>query len=394
MLSITGVAHSATNEELEAEVMQLKSDLAEMRAMMQEIRNNQVTKSDVAEMNQKVANVETAQKEIQSNQVTKSDIAVIKRKVAKVENDQKKVKVKPADDSEIAELKQKVEVLEVAKLERENAASSVHLAGYGSVNYINVDNKDEDDRFNDGNRFSNVQFAPIFHYQYKDLLLFEAELDITVDEEGGTEVELEYGSIDVIINDYAALVAGKFLSPLGQFRQNLHPGWINKLPTAPVGYGHDQAAPVANVGVQLRGGFDLSDTKFSYAAYVGNGPKLEESHGGDAPFAVEANGSIDNNNNQLTFGGRIAAYPLKGLETGLSGALGKVAFYDDHEEEFEDNRDYSVLGADFSYHWKNLGLRGEYIEQRVGGLSRSEAETASTSWQAGVIQSESKHSLM
>ena len=336
MGSLTGTASAATNAELEAEVRQLKHDLVQMQLMMKEIRDNQVSKSDVAVMTKKV------------------------------------------------------EKIEITQLEKENSASSVHLAGYGSVNYTDVDNKFEGDgkRYNDGNRFNNVQFAPIFHYQYKDLMLFEAELDITVDENGDTDTELEYATADLLINDNVTLLVGKFLSPIGQFRQNLHPGWINKLPTAPVGFGHDQAAPIANIGAQLRGGFDLANTKFNYATYVGNGPRLEEAHGsGDSPFSLEASGSTSNNNDELTYGGRIGFLPLAGLELGLSAAIGKVAFYDDEEDSLEKNRDYDVLGTDFSYHWKNLGIRGEYIKQKVGGLSESEVDSGSNTWKAWYLQS-------
>ncbi len=126
------------------------------------------------------------------------------------------------------------------------ADSVVHLAGYGSVGY--TDNRDT------AGRFSQVQFSPIFHYQYKDLMMLESELEIRVTPEGETTTELEYLSLDLFLNDYATFVAGKFISPIGQFRQNLHPGWINKLPSAPPGFGHDGAAPASEVGIQLRGG--------------------------------------------------------------------------------------------------------------------------------------------
>ena len=56
--------------------------------------------------------------------------------------------------------------------------------------------------------------------------------EIEIDDAGETETNLEYLTIDWFINDYMALIAGKFLSPIGQFRQNLHPSWINKLPSA------------------------------------------------------------------------------------------------------------------------------------------------------------------
>ena len=45
--------------------------------------------------------------------------------------------------------------------------------------------------------FGSVKFAPIFHYQYKDLFMFESELEVEVDDTGETEVALEYVTVDV-----------------------------------------------------------------------------------------------------------------------------------------------------------------------------------------------------
>ena len=129
--------------------------------------------------------------------------------------------------------------------------SKLHMAGYANVDAIAGSDRQEDG-------FTAARFAPIFHFQFSDRVLFEGELEIETNADGETEIATEYATIDLILNDYMALVAGKFLSPIGQFRQNIHPSWINKLPTAPVGFGHGGAAPLSDLGVQLRGGIPLS----------------------------------------------------------------------------------------------------------------------------------------
>ena len=336
--AVPGVAFSASNTELEAQVKQLQRDLAEMRALM---------------------------KDIKSSQVTKKEVAVMKKQVESVKKTQ---------------------------LEEKNAASSAHLAGYAQFNYTANDRTyyEEGVKKKKYNEFSNTTFAPIFHYQYKDLLMFEAELALTVDETGATDTEVEYMTADLILSDNATLMVGKFLSPIGQFRQNLHPGWINKLPTAPSGFGHDQAAPIANIGAQLRGGFYLADTQFNYATYVGNGPKLASGGHGSGGISIEANGSTSNDNDELTYGGRIGILPVKGLEVGLSAATGKAAltYFDDEEnvERTEKNRDYDVLGADFVYNYKNFQTRGEYISQELGSLNGSEVDSSSNKWSSWYVQ--------
>lgn len=123
----------------------------------------------------------------------------------------------------------------------------------------------------DDGSFTVGQFAPIFHFQYRDLVMLEAELEFEVEDNGSTNTALEYLTIDWLMNDYATLVAGKFLSPIGQFRQNLHPTWVNKMASAPPGFGHDGAAPVSDLGVQIRGGYPIGNVRTNYAFFISNG---------------------------------------------------------------------------------------------------------------------------
>jgi len=63
-----------------------------------------------------------------------------------------------------------------------------HLAGYGDVGYASV---------KDGARgFNAATFNPIFHFQYKDALFFETELETKVQADGTTDVGLEYANLN------------------------------------------------------------------------------------------------------------------------------------------------------------------------------------------------------
>lgn len=169
--------------------------------------------------------------------------------------------------AEVVAATQTAQRAEKAANEWKNTTTVAHISGYAAAGYTNQENGTDS--------FDLANFNPIFHFQYGDRILWESELEVEVGEDGETDVGLEYSAIDIFINDYLVLVAGKFLSPLGNFRQNLHPAWINKLASAPPGFGHDGAAPIADVGIQLRGGFNIADQrKVTYAAYVANGPKL------------------------------------------------------------------------------------------------------------------------
>jgi len=296
----------------------------------------------------------------------KSELETLKKQV----NELKKLLITQqktvASKAEVDSVKQ--EVREVAKRSGEwkIADSAVHLAGYGAVGYTDGENSD--------GAFNLVTFNPIFHYQYKDLFLLEAELELEVGEDGETEVALEYATIDWLINDYAVLVAGKFLSPLGQFRQNLHPTWINKFASAPPGFGHDQAAPLAEVGAQLRGGFPfMKQGRANYAVYVGNGPLIELD--GDEIEAVETEGLASNADGELIWGGRFGILPVPMLEFGISAAFGDVG------PEGEENllRSYRTYGVDAAYQiGSEWDFRGEYISQRVGSNTTSAAPESAT----------------
>ena len=146
-------------------------------------------------------------------------------------------------ESRIANLESQIAALrEDVKSNNLDTLSKLHMTGFSNVDFIAGSGRKQDG-------FTAAEFTPIFHFQFSDRVLFEGELEAETTANGGTEIGLGYANINLILNDYMALVAGKFLSPIGQFRQNIHPSWINKMPTAPVGFGHGGAAPLSDLGV-------------------------------------------------------------------------------------------------------------------------------------------------
>ena len=258
----------------------------------------------------------------------------------------------------------------------------IHMAGYADVGYSETESED--------GSFSLGSFSPIFHFQYKDIVMLESELELEVGEDGETETTLEYLTIDWFVNDYMTLIGGKFLSPIGQFRQNLHPSWINKMASAPPGFGHDGAAPVSDLGFQLRGGFPIGRVRTNYALFASNGPELKaemELEDGEIEFeldGVEAEGFGTDIDGEKTYGGRLGVIPFAGFEVGFSAATGSatVTSIEDGDSSLlsgEGARDYDVIGADFSWQFQGLDLRGEYVETEVGadnGLGTAASEGA------------------
>ncbi|HKS56493.1 MAG TPA: porin [Steroidobacteraceae bacterium] len=286
----------------------------------------------------------------------------------------------PASEAGSAEaLERRLDALERRAGEWRTRDSVFHLAGYADAGYA--------DRSGGESGFDLASFNPIIHYQYQDRVLLEAELEISIDADGETELEMEYSTVDVILNDSMVLVAGKFLSPVGYFQQNLHPSWINKLASVPVGFGHDGAALATEIGVQLRGGVALAnDRLWTYAVYVGNGPELEAEDG--EVMGVAAEGFTRDVDDSKVWGGRVSVMPMATVEVGFSGARGKATITESDAEEFsgDPKRDYTALGADVGWRWgKSLDVRGEYIRQKVGSAGVSIAPDSAT-WDAWYVQ--------
>ena len=270
-------------------------------------------------------------------------------------------------ESRIANLESQIAALrEDVKSNNLDTLSKLHMTGFSNVDFIAGSGRKQDG-------FTAAEFTPIFHFQFSDRVLFEGELEAETTADGGTEIGLGYANINLILNDYMALVAGKFLSPIGQFRQNIHPSWINKMPTAPVGFGHGGAAPLSDLGVQLRGGIPLSGSmRANYALFTSNGPTLVVD-GATGELELETEAASSNADGNFVYGGRVGFLPVPALELGLSGALGKVGVGQEVSNltAGEPDRDYTVLGADAVYNLDTLQLRGEFIQQTVGSEAGS-----------------------
>lgn len=335
-MPLTAVA-ADNAKSLKQEVEQLKKEVSELRALIQQQRQQAATKQEVQQVKKEAAT---------------------KEEVKQVQNEVKQVKT----ESEHGEM-----------LTRNSLA---HLAGYGAVGYSN--------RTNDTRGFSMVNFNPIFHYQYKDLVFFETELETSVEQDGSTDVALEYANINFLLGDNLTVFGGKFLTPVGFFFQNLHPAWINRFPSRPPGFGDEgSAAPESDVGLGIRGGFRWGDQRLNYALYGGNGPRLELNETGDEIEAIEAEGSTSNPSKRPTFAGRIGYRPMSNLEVGISGGYGKVAVSESGMTE--PRRRYNVYGADLEFKHQGLDVFAEYIRQHVGNQDQSVAPEGGT-WKAWYAQ--------
>ena len=60
-----------------------------------------------------------------------------------------------------------------------DATSVAHISGYASADYVSVE---------DGSSAFGANFNPMFHFLYDNKILWEAELEVVVEEDGSTEI--------------------------------------------------------------------------------------------------------------------------------------------------------------------------------------------------------------
>lgn len=265
--------------------------------------------------------------------------------------------------------------------------STFLVSGYGFVNAVNSHQRPSS--------FS-VGFNPIFLWKAEDKLFFESELEVEL-QDGATEVGLEYAQLWWLAGNYVMFGGGKFLNPANYFMERLHPTWINKLPTMPLGMsGHSGVSLIASthVGAQVRGGIPIGPRKLTYTIYIANGPSLNaedehdttatvggHGHGAESPGTLNFSNTSDNNGDKA-IGGRIAVFPLPELELGYgfeSAAAGGSG------TEFEEVRSINHV-ADLTYVRSSgavqglIDVRGQFVWLGVDNPNLHPLEFVNESW--------------
>lgn len=241
------------------------------------------------------------------------------------------------------------------------------VTGYAFAEYVTTNAKDTPDTFN------GAHFSPIFHFQYGNLVLFEAEPELAIEDSQETSLELEYAQIDLMLHDSFTLVAGKYLSPVGQFMERLHPEWINKSTSKPAGFDHHGGIqPASDIGIQARGGIPFGDMTATYVVAVGNGPQI-----GDEGFTNEGWGTDNNDNKAVS--GRIGFLPVPYFELGASFEYATVKGWDQAPGTVT-AADFTLWGIDAAFTRGPWDVRFEYLNGRLGSHHGTAADgDASTS---------------
>lgn len=242
--------------------------------------------------------------------------------------------------------------------------SKFMLRGYFHAGWENIKLEDESE-----NNFVFGSINPILMYKQSDKLFFEAEFEGEFSSDGEFEWGMEYANMAYVLNRYMTIRAGKFILPFGTFMEKLHPAWINRLATRPLGFGHDGIAPTSDVGVEVRGAFFTGSVKWNYQAYVINGPQLKDGTEEPEEAGMLKFGFLRDNNKDKSVGGRIGIMPFSNsmLELGFSGLTGKVGSIDSDYEGIRAN----LFAVDLSWIVKLgfmssiMDIKGQYNYTQV-----------------------------
>ncbi len=163
--------------------------------------------------------------------------------------------------------------------------------------------------------------------------------------------------------------------------ERLHPSWINRMPTKPLGFGHDGIAPGSGVGVELRGAFRVGTSTINYSVYNTNGPRIKTPEGvepGEAGM-LTFNNLIDNNNSRA-FGGRLGILPFVNNSTEFGVSFYSTAKAGDTDSVYE-NLGANLFALDFSFVKQLAGLGGivdvksQYNKSKVDNMIYAVEET-------------------
>ncbi len=177
-------------------------------------------------------------------------------------------------------------------------------------------------------------------------LSFDTELEI---EDGFEKYEIEKFELDWnIFNEKCVLRIGKFYYPFG-IERLVESAPYNKLIDRPNPSIKIIPGTYSDEGLELYGTLPFFlETRLKYEFALTNGLSSYEGKGEQ---------HLDDNNDDITLGGRLGFELLPGMEVGGSYTTGK---YDDDEKFRMD-----FVGADASFREGGFEMRGEYIRSNV-----------------------------
>lgn len=269
---------------------------------------------------------------------------------------------KAPTESKLSDLQNQIQELNMRPSDEFFADSNFVLKGSTFMEFYALE---------DNNNSFQAGLNPIFLWRWKDRILFELELEMDLLGMDFT-IDVEYVDLNYIMNEFITIRAGKFLLPLGFWKEKMHPEWINKLPTNPLPYNPeaDTVIPVSELGVEVRGAIPIWNNPWNenmpmtmnYHAWIGNGPTQADDG------SISFNDNYTDNNNNKAVGTKFGFYLWPYREIGISGMYGQWNNNAHGGEVFSKRKQYfAAIVAELDWHFgAYFRFCGEWMWTRYG----------------------------
>ncbi len=206
--------------------------------------------------------------------------------------------------------------------------------------------------------FNASHFNPIVGARIGEVVNTELELEIE-----GSGVRAEYGFFDFSPSQKLLVRAGKFLIPIGQFNETLHPSFRWNMVSRPLMFNEVIPAVWSNTGVQARGTVGIAaGVAFDYAAYVING--LGTSAPTDQALVLrDSRENLIDNNIDKAVGARVGL-SLLGGETYGATIVGFSAYTGALNDQASQR--LTILDLDLSVKLGPISLSAEAAQSYLG----------------------------
>ncbi len=214
--------------------------------------------------------------------------------------------------------------------------------------------------------FDASHFNPILLARVGDRLSAEAELEISAGSIG-----VEYVIADFLVVPGLTVRAGRFIIPIGQYNEVLHPSFRWNMVSKPLMFEEVVPSTWTGTGLQARGNMALAaGTRFEYALYAFNGlaenkggAGTEAYEGGDGEVLASFRSNLPDNNSDKALGARVG-FSLLGDQTYGATKIGFSAVSGAFDAAGLERA--SIVDVDLSIRLGALTLRGEAAQNYLG----------------------------
>ena len=234
-----------------------------------------------------------------------------------------------------------------------------YLGGYADFEYRNRQDAKQ--------KFEVVRMVPFIYADVAPGIRFASEIEFEhggATEENTGDAAVEFAFLDYdLLGENLGLRAGILLNPLGKFNL-IHDSPINDLNDRPMVDKTILPTTLSEPGAGFFGTSYLDPVKLDYQIYVtqgfnggATGKSFIDTSNGIRSARSAVNGAGDNNES-LSYSGRLGVSPRLGTEIGFSFHTGN---WDNAGEN-----NLRILALDWAFQWRNLEFLGEYGNAAIG----------------------------